>query len=127
LRICDGLKHHDLGTALLEKLEARGIRWHPILRSNAWNPHPVWFGVYGGIIYHHGAGFRRSLSLRVLERTERRPLPAWVPLGAQASPPSRRLAHAADVRANTTRRDCAGAVGGHGNVVELPRAVPPAR
>lgn len=74
-RVREGLSHNDLGTALLDKLEAAGIRWHPILRSNAWNPHPVWFGVYGGFIYHHGAGFRRALSLRNLERSEGRRLP----------------------------------------------------
>ncbi len=73
--VIGGVSHNDLGTALLERLEAAGIEWHPILRSNAWSPDPVWFGVYGGFLYHHGAGFRRSLSMRNVVRSERRALP----------------------------------------------------
>ncbi|GIU83694.1 MAG: hypothetical protein KatS3mg008_0469 [Acidimicrobiales bacterium] len=46
----------DVGGNLLWLLRDRS--WKPILRSNHTNLHPVWFGVYGGVIYHHGAGFR---------------------------------------------------------------------
>jgi len=36
--------------------------WYPLLRSNGRNLHPIWFGIYGDIIYHHGAGFRAPVS-----------------------------------------------------------------
>jgi hypothetical protein len=52
----------DTGGALLDVLERRGIDWHPILRTNATDLHPLWFGVYGNIVYHHGAGFRTPMS-----------------------------------------------------------------
>ncbi len=32
----------------------------PLLRSNVWNPHPIFAGVYGHLFYHHGAGSRRA-------------------------------------------------------------------
>jgi hypothetical protein len=48
----------DVGGNLLGILERRNIRWCPLNRSNLKNLHPLWFGIYGGIIYHHGAGFR---------------------------------------------------------------------
>jgi hypothetical protein len=33
-----------------------------VLRTNRRNPHPLFFGVYGDVIYHHGAGFRLPIS-----------------------------------------------------------------
>src|SRR5580658_8207411 len=48
----------DPGANLLASLERTGSTWTPLLRSNTWNPHPLWFGIYGDIVYHHGAGFR---------------------------------------------------------------------
>jgi len=51
----------DAGGNLLGILEARGIDWHPLLRTNRRNLHPMWFGVYGDVAYHHGAGFRGGL------------------------------------------------------------------
>jgi hypothetical protein len=48
----------DVGGNLLASLERSGSTWTPLLRTNVWNPHPLWFGIYGGIVYHHGAGFR---------------------------------------------------------------------
>jgi hypothetical protein len=53
-----GKKVTDVGANLLASLERSGSGWTPLLRSNAWNPHPLWFGLYGDIVYHHGAGFR---------------------------------------------------------------------
>jgi hypothetical protein len=52
----------DVGGNLLGILERKNIEWHPMLRSNKENHHPVWFGVYDDIVYHHGAGFRDSIS-----------------------------------------------------------------
>jgi hypothetical protein len=50
----------DVGGNLLGILEGRKIGWAPLVRSNRRNLHPLWFGVYGGAIYHHGAGFRED-------------------------------------------------------------------
>ena len=52
----------DLGATLWCELEDRGIEWEPILRTNTVNPHPLWFGVYGNLVYHHGAAFRKPMS-----------------------------------------------------------------
>ena len=48
-----------MGGNLLGLLEERGIDWYPLLRTNKVNPHPLQFGVYGDLVYHHGGGFRR--------------------------------------------------------------------
>jgi hypothetical protein len=48
----------DSGGNLLAALERSRESWTPIIRSNRVNPHPLWFAVYGDIVYHHGAGFR---------------------------------------------------------------------
>ena len=52
----------DSGGNLLASLERTGAAWTPIVRSNRVNPHPLWFAVYGDIIYHHGAGFRKPVA-----------------------------------------------------------------
>jgi hypothetical protein len=49
----------DVGGNLLAALERNNCSWTPLLRSNRLNIHPVLFAVYGDIVYHHGAGFRR--------------------------------------------------------------------
>jgi len=54
----DGRQATDVGGNLLRALERSGDQWTPLLRTNRVNLHPLWFGVYGGIVYHHGAGFR---------------------------------------------------------------------
>jgi hypothetical protein len=54
----DGKRTTDVGGNLLRALERAGDPWTPLLRSNRVNLHPLWFGVYGQIVYHHGAGFR---------------------------------------------------------------------
>ena len=51
----------DTGGNLLRYLEEKDLVWMPVLRSNKVNPHPVWFAVYGGVVYHHGAGFRGKI------------------------------------------------------------------
>jgi hypothetical protein len=35
-----------------------GNKWGKMLRTNCFNLHPLNFGVYGNIIYHHGSGNR---------------------------------------------------------------------
>lgn len=52
----------DVGGNLLQKLMENNYSWKKMLRSNISDIHPLWFGVYDGLIYHHGAGFRAPLS-----------------------------------------------------------------
>ncbi len=51
----------DVGGMMYGKLAEKNICWKPLLRSNKKNIHPLWFGVYGDVAYHHGAGFRDKL------------------------------------------------------------------
>jgi len=46
------------GVVLHRKLRDLNIDWGALIRSNAINIHPLYFGIYGGVIYHHGAGNR---------------------------------------------------------------------
>jgi hypothetical protein len=50
----------DVGARLLKAVDERGLEWHPLTRSNKRNPHPLFFGVYDDLVYHHGAGFRKA-------------------------------------------------------------------
>jgi hypothetical protein len=52
----------DPGGNLLHQLEESELPWLPLVRTNTKNPHPLWFAVYGHIVYHHGAGFRGMFS-----------------------------------------------------------------
>lgn len=57
-----GLSTSDVGGNLLGVLERGNVQWTPLVRTNKRNDHPVWFGVYGDIVYHHGSGFRRPFA-----------------------------------------------------------------
>jgi hypothetical protein len=61
----EGQERTDVGGTLLHQLRDKGTEWLPLLRTNAVNPHPLWFGIYGHRIYHHGAGFRNLRRSRV--------------------------------------------------------------
>lgn len=39
-------------------LQKNEYNWAGMSRTNLYNLHPLYFGIYGGIIYHHGAGNR---------------------------------------------------------------------
>ncbi len=56
----------DTGGNLLVCLERSKQAWTPLTRSNRFNPHPLWFAVYGGIVYHHGAGFRDPMARSIV-------------------------------------------------------------
>jgi hypothetical protein len=60
-----GKEVSDTGGNLLYALRDRKIDWLPLLRTNTYNPHPVWFGVYAQRIYHHGGGFQATRVERV--------------------------------------------------------------
>jgi hypothetical protein len=48
----------DVGGNLLRRLELTKTPWVEVLRSNRRNQDPLYFGIYGDAVYHHGAGFR---------------------------------------------------------------------
>jgi hypothetical protein len=48
----------DVGGNLLRRLESTNTPWVEVLRSNRTNLDPLYFAIYGDVIYHHGAGFR---------------------------------------------------------------------
>ena len=54
-----------MGGNLLGLLEDAGIDWYPMLRTNKVNPHPLQFGVYEDLVYHHGGGFRLTAGGRL--------------------------------------------------------------
>lgn len=58
----DGELVSDVGGNLLRQLTLAETSWVRVKRTNRHNPHPVFFGVYGDVIYHHGAGFRKPVS-----------------------------------------------------------------
>lgn len=57
-----GSKITDVGGNLLKTLIEKNINWLPMQRTNKINLHPLWFGIYDNIIYHHGSGFREGIS-----------------------------------------------------------------
>ena len=66
----EGLPVTDVGANLLAALERESVDWYPLRRVNATDVHPLFFGLYGDeehgpIVYHHGAGFRKSAGGRV--------------------------------------------------------------
>jgi hypothetical protein len=54
----EGRRVTDVGGNLLRRLELTGTPWVEVLRSNRKELDPLLFGIYGDIVYHHGAGFR---------------------------------------------------------------------
>jgi hypothetical protein len=66
----------DVGANLLRRLELTGTAWTPVMRSNPRELDPLYFAVYGDVIYHHGAGFREG----ELSPADRDRAPARLPL-----------------------------------------------
>jgi hypothetical protein len=64
-----GKRVSDVGANLLRSLELSDTPWVQLLRTNGAKFHPLFFAVYGDVVYHHGAGFRGSgLSRADLQR-----------------------------------------------------------
>jgi hypothetical protein len=61
-RLPSGFMTTDSGGNLLATLERENLPWTPLVRTNTVDLHPLWFAVYGDIVYHHGAGFRNPMS-----------------------------------------------------------------
>jgi hypothetical protein len=82
----------DVGGNLLGILTDAGIPWRPLLRTNQFDLDPLWFAIYGDVVYHHGAGFRPMLARRVdLQGRQavrsapgRAVTPEWVPVLGRA-------------------------------------------
>jgi hypothetical protein len=53
-----GKRGGDVGGNLLRRLELSKTPWIQVLRTNHHDIDPLYFGVYGDVVYHHGAGFR---------------------------------------------------------------------
>jgi len=68
----DGQEVTDVGGNLLGRLTAAQIPWTPLRRTNRINLHPLFFGIYGEVIYHHGAGFRKGDSRAELAEFQHR-------------------------------------------------------
>jgi len=85
----------DVGSLLMRELELAGLPWREVLRSNRTNLDPLYFAIYGDIVYHHGAGFRTEN----LSATHRAMAP-----GLGASPPGCTSLPAALTRAIDRRR-----------------------
>ena len=64
----DGAMGSDVGGNLYGLLRDYEVHWKPLLRSNCAELHPLFFGVYGDCVYHHGAGFRDKLCRRDARR-----------------------------------------------------------
>lgn len=69
----------DVGGNLLGAIKREGVSWFPMHRSNRSNLHPLWFGVYEGLIYHHGAAFRGPFSRADIQKvaTEAKGIWRW--------------------------------------------------
>jgi hypothetical protein len=74
-----GYKTTDVGANLLKILRSRGIDWHPLLRTNRFDLDPLWFAIYGDVVYHQGAGFRGRVGRATLGIRPAR-VPAWIPV-----------------------------------------------
>jgi len=91
-RASNGQMVSDGGGNLLGILERLGIEWKPLLRSNVVDLDPLWFAVYGDVVYHHGAGSRPPVSFlggldarkAIAEAPEKAIIPSWVPLAGRA-------------------------------------------
>jgi hypothetical protein len=66
----------DVGGNLLRRLELTNTPWVEVLRSNRRDVDPLYFGIYGGIVYHHGAGFRTGELSPADRELAPRPAPA---------------------------------------------------
>ena len=60
----------DVGARLLRSLRDNHVRWGKMRRSNRVNLHPLFFAIYDGVVYHHGAGSRREIGGRVVKHGE---------------------------------------------------------
>lgn len=70
-----GTRPTDVGANLLRVLELTSTPWVDILRSNPEHLDPLVCAIYGDVIYHHGAGFRRGGASKSHYNSAPKPLP----------------------------------------------------
>ena len=61
-----GREISDVGARVLKAVDEQNVNWRALLRSNKHDAHPLFFGVYDDVVYHHGAGFRRARGGRLM-------------------------------------------------------------
>jgi len=54
--------HSNWWGGVVHWLEENNIKWHPLERTNKVNLHPLYFGVYDDLVYHHWAGSRDMIT-----------------------------------------------------------------
>jgi len=52
----DGMRVTEIGGNLLRRLELTDTPWVELQRSNPARLDPLYFAIYGGVVYHHGSG-----------------------------------------------------------------------
>jgi hypothetical protein len=55
-----GWNVNDTGGKLLATLTEKQVEWYALKRTNRHNLHPVLFGLYDDVVYHHGAAFHTA-------------------------------------------------------------------
>jgi len=65
----------DVGANLLQSLQANGMEWGKMLRSNRVNLHPLLYAIYDGVVNHHGAGSRPTIGGRAARQRDLSQLP----------------------------------------------------
>jgi len=76
----------DVGGNLLRRLELTKTPWVQVLRTNRRDLDPLFFAIYGDVIYHHGAGFRTGELSPVDRASAPKPLLAGTPGRSLARP-----------------------------------------
>ncbi len=74
-QLSDGRRATDVGGNLLRALELTNTPWVDVLRTNPVQFDPLFFAIYGDVVYHHGAGFRRGGPSRGYYDSKPKPLP----------------------------------------------------
>lgn len=60
----------DVGGNLLKILIEKQLDWYRLHKTSQLGEHPVWFGIYANMIYHHGSGFRKWSISRIVALNE---------------------------------------------------------
>ena len=55
-------KYGNWWGGVIEWMKKNNYDYYPIVRSNKINLHPLYFGIYENLIYHHWAGSRRMIT-----------------------------------------------------------------
>ena len=66
------MKYENWWGDVMNWIESEDRKYYPLVRYNKVNLHPLYYGIYGGIIYHHWAGSRTMITRadrRIADRT----------------------------------------------------------